>query len=402
LIHWQTEIWELEQRERDEITHHVEKLESSLAKHSDELRESIPNDYLRTLYDRQVGRTKGTYGFARSLIGTGVDAALLLQKLATPVGWFDPDLQRKLQQGYSFGLAVGKGYVAWEFGGLQEKKHLLEHVGAVAGRVYDEAKKSIQQQWAEAKRTGKQEELIEKWKTRIFLEAGTLFVGAGELRGASSATKGLDAAERFGSEEVSRNSSAIFKASSPSLAVPKSIPSEVPALSSIDSKEILRRHLEDVNNHEVHFALLAEQARSERNAARFRSYLGRITEAKGERAAAEYMQTNFKDFEMVAGFEPGPGIDQIWIKRNVSGEIEEIKIVEAKGPGARLAKGQMSKPWLSKKVDAMCNPRQDEQTQAIGKLLKKGLPNGPPKIQGLVVESVPKGGAKLKTTVDYN
>lgn len=192
LIHWQTEIWELERRERDEIARHVEELESSLAKESDKLRESIPNDYLRTLYDRQVGRTKGTYGFAKSLIGTGVDAALLLQKLTSPVGWLDLDLHRKLQQGYSFGLAVGKSYVVWEFGTLQEKKRLLEHVGALAGRVYEEAKKSIQQQWAEAKRTGKQEELIEKWKTRILLEVGTLFVGAGELKAAGSAAEGFE------------------------------------------------------------------------------------------------------------------------------------------------------------------------------------------------------------------
>jgi hypothetical protein len=108
LIHWQTKISGLEQRGRDEIARHVEELESSLARQSDKLRESIPNDYLRTLYDRQVGGTKGTYGFAKSLIGTGVDAVPPLEKLASPVGWFDPELHRKTQQGYSFWAYFGQ------------------------------------------------------------------------------------------------------------------------------------------------------------------------------------------------------------------------------------------------------------------------------------------------------
>lgn len=193
LIHLQTEIWALEQQERDEIARHVEELETSLANQSDKLRESIPDAYLRTLYDRQVGRTKGTYGFAKSLIGTGVDAALLLQKLTSPVGCFDPDLQRKIGQAYSFGLAISKSYAVWEFGTLHEKKQLLQHVATLAGRVFEEARNSIQRQWAEAKRTGKQEELIEKWKTRILLEVGALFVGAGELKAAGSAAEGMGA-----------------------------------------------------------------------------------------------------------------------------------------------------------------------------------------------------------------
>jgi hypothetical protein len=194
-IHLQTEIWALEQRERDEIARHVEELETSLAKHSDNLRQSIPDGYLRTLYDRQVGRTKGTYDFAKSLISTGVDATLLLQKLTSPVGWLDPDVQRKLQHGYSFGVAVSKVYVKWEFGTLQEKKQVLHEAGALAKRVYDEAKNSIQRQWADAKRTGKQEELIERWKTRLLLEVGTLAVGAGELRGASAAGREIEAGQ---------------------------------------------------------------------------------------------------------------------------------------------------------------------------------------------------------------
>ena len=173
---------------------HVEQLETSLAGRSDKFRESIPDSYLRTLYDRQVGRTKGTNAFAKSLIGTGLDAALLLQKLTSPVGWLDPDLQRKLQQGFSLGVAVSKVYVKWEFGTLHEKKQVLQEVGTLAERVYQEASNNIQRQWAEAERTGKEEELIERWKTRLLFEVGTLVIGAGELKGASAAAKEVEAA----------------------------------------------------------------------------------------------------------------------------------------------------------------------------------------------------------------
>jgi len=147
-------MWAFERRELDELARHIEELETSLAEHSDRFRESIPDGYVRTLYDRQVGRTKGAYDFAKSLTGAGVDAVLLLQKLTSPAGPFDPDLQRKIQQSYSIGLAISKSYIVWKTGTLQEKKQLLQNVANVAERVFDEGKKSIQQQWADAKRTG--------------------------------------------------------------------------------------------------------------------------------------------------------------------------------------------------------------------------------------------------------
>lgn len=100
-------------------------------------------------------------------------------------------LAAKSTSGVLVGGTISKLYVTWEFGTLQEKKQLLQHVGALAERVYEEAKNSIQRQLSEAKRTGKQEELIEEWKTRLLLELGTLAIGAGELRGASAAAREL-------------------------------------------------------------------------------------------------------------------------------------------------------------------------------------------------------------------
>jgi hypothetical protein len=194
-FNWQTESWRVEQWERDELARHIEEVENSLSEHSDQLREYLPNNYLRALYDRQVGRMKGTYGFTKSLVGTAIDAATLLQKVQSPIGWFDPELLRKFRQSYEFAQTLGKAASVWEFGTLDEKKQLLKGIRVLAESGYESAKKSVQEQWAEAKRTGKQEELIEKWKTRILLEVGSLVVGAGELKGASSVAKELEAAE---------------------------------------------------------------------------------------------------------------------------------------------------------------------------------------------------------------
>ncbi len=194
-LHWPTELWRLEQQARIEIARHVEDLEHALARRSDNFRASIPDSYLRTLYDRQVGRVKGAYSFTKSLASTGVDAAILLQKLTSPIGWSDPDLQNKLRQDYTLGLAIGSAFITWEFGTLSERKESLTRVASIAQTMYDQAKRNIEQQWSEAQRNGKQEELIEAWKTRLLLELGTFAFGAGELKGASSAVKAIEVAD---------------------------------------------------------------------------------------------------------------------------------------------------------------------------------------------------------------
>ncbi len=157
--------------------------------------DQVPDSYLRSLYDRQVGRTKGTYDFAKSLTGTGVNATLLLQKLTSPVGWLDPDSQRKVKQAYSFGIAASEVYATWEFGTLQEEKLLLQQFGAIAGRIYEEAKNNINRQWAETKRSGKQQELIERWKTRLLLEVGTFALGLDELRAGGIGVRGIESSD---------------------------------------------------------------------------------------------------------------------------------------------------------------------------------------------------------------
>ena len=70
-----------------------------------------------------------------------------------------------------------------------------------------------------AKRTGKQEELIEKWKTRLLLEVGTALVRAIELRAAGSAAEGFKVASDVNrtvevGEDISRGA---FKSAAPLL-----------------------------------------------------------------------------------------------------------------------------------------------------------------------------------------
>jgi hypothetical protein len=155
----------------------------------------IPDGFTRTLYDVHVGGIKGTYGFAKSLLGTVVDGAMLLQKLSSPFGWCDPDLQHKVSRGLGLGLTLVKADLVWQYGTLEQKKELLGQVQVVAESVYQAASKSIKQQWAEAGQTGKKAELVSQWGTRLALEVGSLLVGAGEAKGAVTVVKEMKAVE---------------------------------------------------------------------------------------------------------------------------------------------------------------------------------------------------------------
>jgi hypothetical protein len=41
---------------------------------------------------------------------------------------------------------------------------------------------------------------------------------------------------------------------------------------------------------------------------------------------------------MEMGFGPGPGVDQVWAKRDKDNKVIEYFVVEAKWPGAKLQK----------------------------------------------------------------
>jgi hypothetical protein len=179
---WRSGLAQTEHQERHDLARQIEEVETCLAKQSDSLRDTLPDGSLRTIYDRHVGQIKGTYNFGKPLDSTAPDLPTLLQKLQIALDWFDPQLHRSsYYQRPGFGVAIGKAKTLWEYGMLQEKKDLLKDIQTLAEPVYEAAKKSIQEQWAEGQRTGKQEELIGKWKMRSLqrvVHAGSAGTGA--------------------------------------------------------------------------------------------------------------------------------------------------------------------------------------------------------------------------------
>ena len=137
-----------------------------MAKHSDSLRDTLPDDSLRTIYDRQVAQIKGASGFATGVRSAGFDLPALLRKLQIALDPFDLQVHRSSYQRTGLEDILGRASIVWEYGTLQEKKDLLKDIQTLAGRVCGAAKSSIQEEWAEAKRTHKEDALLGEWKTR--------------------------------------------------------------------------------------------------------------------------------------------------------------------------------------------------------------------------------------------
>ena len=82
------------------------------------------------------------------------------------------------------------------------------------------------------------------------------------------------------------------------------------------------------------------------------SYKAKLTEAEGERAATSWMLEHEPGAVLVRGFEAGTGFDQVWVRKDKNGKVVEYIIVEGKGHGAELSKGndkgdQMSDMWVT-------------------------------------------------------
>lgn len=115
-------------------------------------------------------------------------------------------------------------------------------------------------------------------------------------------------------------------------------------------------------------------------------YKALVTEAIGERAAAQYMERNNPDFVMDQGFTPGKGFDQLYTKYDPAGNPLQRMIVEAKGPNGVLsttaAKGpQMSQQWVENTVSEMVKSR-DAATNGLGQRLQDALDFGDPPLTG--------------------
>jgi len=155
----------------------------------------------------------------------------------------------------------------------------------------------------------------------------------------------------------------------------------------------------DIDAYQKDFEARETAAREVGDNRRAGGYKSKVTEAIGERAATEYMETNYPDFVMNKGFgKPGSGFDQVYTKYNEAGNPVEIMVVEAKGPGATLAtdaaKGpQMSNEWVKNTVPDMIKS-DDPGTKALGKTLRDALDNGEPPLTGKVIQAVEGGGAQ--------
>lgn len=118
-----------------------------------------------------------------------------------------------------------------------------------------------------------------------------------------------------------------------------------------------------------------------------------ITEKVGELNASQFMNKNYPSAKLIYGFGKGIGFDQVYQKG------DQIIIVEAKGPGAKLGssarKGrQMSKNWVMMTADGMSNLK-------VRKKIYKA--NRMKKLRGLVITSTAKGNAPRKGLYyDYN
>lgn len=119
---------------------------------------------------------------------------------------------------------------------------------------------------------------------------------------------------------------------------------------------------------------------------------GKVTEAKGELEAAKYIAEKYPDHEMIRGFAAGQGVDQIWVKKDSSGTVTEILVVEAKGPGAKLSTGakkgdQMSGEWMDNTASKMAENGDSTLADAFNS-------GPPPKVRGVVVEADADGGVR--------
>lgn len=177
---------------------------------------------------------------------------------------------------------------------------------------------------------------------------------------------------------------------------PKSTPPVNPQ--KIAAKNRLAKHRNDVKAHQKRYE--DRLARAKKEGASKQTQAGikaQITEAKGELAAADYMSKKHPDLEMARGFQKGTGFDQVYVKRDAQGKIVEYTVVEAKGPGAKLATGakkgdQMSAEWTRNTAQEMAQSANPE-TKKLGQDLLKALDSGEPPVRGKVLQADDAGGA---------
>jgi hypothetical protein len=163
---WGSALLHNTNNEHEVPSRQIEEFERFLAKQSAIFRENLPDASLQDIYDLRTDRTKSS-GFGRSIEhvahGTAHHLNSLFLTLENQIQWVDAnshDLPRRSE----FLILLGTRHMALEHGTVAEKREFWNRVRGFAKRFYEAATKNIQKQWAEAKRSGKQEELLERWK----------------------------------------------------------------------------------------------------------------------------------------------------------------------------------------------------------------------------------------------
>lgn len=187
---------------------------------------------------------------------------------------------------------------------------------------------------------------------------------------------------------------------------------------------VLQEHYQALDTREKELLALRE---AEANPDKLVSIERRLSEVRGERAAAEKMSQD--GYRMAKGYSRGGrGIDQIWVKpSNVDVNIlqptpDEIAIVEAKGGSATLSQEeryvndtggcyQMDEDWvqhnaikMAKKVIHPEDPEKArlEREQKVGEKVFQAIASGelPPHVAGIVIQNgTPVPAADLPGTV---
>ncbi|OQK49255.1 hypothetical protein XM76_c20778 [Vibrio vulnificus] len=165
---------------------------------------------------------------------------------------------------------------------------------------------------------------------------------------------------------------------------------------------ILDKHYQSLAEYETKYQKKLDDALANGASARkIGAYKARLTEVKGERAASAYMETHFAKppppAQMELGFGPGPGVDQIWAKRDENGKVLEYFIVEAKGPGAKLQKTskgftQMDDEWIEMNLNRMKNSKKYPERNQLGDDLLDAIEDKNPKVNKLVIEAIEDNG----------
>lgn len=97
-----------------------------------------------------------------------------------------------------------------------------------------------------------------------------------------------------------------------------------------------------------------------RNAKHLGALRAKQTEVIGEVAGLRAMSSRYPKYQLALRVAPGhgAGIDQLWVKRDLKTKaVTGYLVVEAKGPNQKLSKGQMSAPWLRKKMNSLANSK---------------------------------------------